>query len=162
VPVLREFARETAPALKAEFVATGKVRWIVRHFPLTSIHPHAAKAAEAVECAGAQGKWWDMHASLYADQQRLEESSLVARAEILRLDIAKFTRCLGGEMAEKLASDVQAGRAAGVSGTPTFFIGVVEGGEHVRVVRRLSGARPLEEFRSAIDAVLKQAAAEVR
>jgi protein-disulfide isomerase len=94
-----------------------------RHFPLSTIHPHAPLAAEAAEAAGSQGRFWEMHGQLYADQQRLEPADLVARAEMLQLDVARFVDELRTNAHRaKVQSDFLSGVRSGVNGTPTFFI----------------------------------------
>jgi protein-disulfide isomerase len=94
-----------------------------RHFPLSTIHPHAALAAEAAEAAGSQGRFWEMHGSLYANQQRLEPPDLAARAEMLQLDVERFVEELRTQANRaKVQSDFLSGVHSGVNGTPTFFI----------------------------------------
>jgi protein-disulfide isomerase len=94
-----------------------------RHFPLSTMHPHAVLAAQAAEAAGSQGRFWEMHHLLYADQRRLDIPDLIARAERLQLDVARFTEELRvGTHAAKVESDFLSGVRSGVNGTPTFFI----------------------------------------
>jgi protein-disulfide isomerase len=71
------------------------MRFVFRHFPLTTVHPHAALAAEAAEAAGAQGKFWPMHDTLYENQQALDPPHLLAYAEALGLDTDRFSSDLG-------------------------------------------------------------------
>jgi len=100
-----------------------KVRVEFRHFPLHQLHPQAQKAAEAALCAGDQGKFWPMHDAMFASQGRLAEADLKAKAGELGLDGALFASCLdSGAMAERVQADLDAGRRAGVTGTPTLFI----------------------------------------
>ena len=99
------------------------LRFVFRHFPLTTIHAHAEQAAEAAEAAGAQGKFWPMHAVLFANQQRLEAPYLLNYAEALGLDAELF----GADLAEhvhapKVREDFMSGVRSGVNGTPCFFI----------------------------------------
>jgi protein-disulfide isomerase len=94
-----------------------------RHFPLSTMHPHAALAAEAAEAAGGQGRFWEMHRLLYANQQRLEPADLAARAEMLQLDVERFVDELRTNAHRaKVRSDFLSGVRSGVNGTPTFFI----------------------------------------
>lgn len=137
---------------------TGKLRYVVRDFPLESIHPHATKAAEASHCAGDQGKYWEMHDLLFANQRALGASDLPGHARTLGLDAKKFQDCLdGGAHAARVRRDLADGQKAGVRGTPTFFLGVIEGNGKVRVVQVLRGAQPATAFKTAIDAALSQA-----
>ena len=99
------------------------VRLVYRQFPIASIHPEAQKAAEASLCASAQGKFWEMHDALYADQQGLDVPSLRKTARSLGLNGAKFDSCLDSEQfASEIKIDLEAGRSAGITGTPGFFI----------------------------------------
>jgi len=100
-----------------------QVRFVFRHFPLTSVHPHARRAAEAAEAAEAQGRFWEMHDLLYANQDALEDDDLVAYAAALRLDLGRFVTDLErGTFAGKVRRDFLGGARSGVNGTPTFFV----------------------------------------
>lgn len=137
---------------------TGKVQYAVREFPLESIHPQAFKAAEAALCAGEQGKYWEMHGQLFANQRALAPADLASYAQGLGLDQAKFVQCLeGGRHAPRVRGDLADGQRAGMTGTPTFFIGVADGKGAVKIVQTLRGAQPYAAFKSAIDNVLATA-----
>ena len=136
---------------------TGKLRYVVRDFPLEAIHPQAFKAAEAARCAGDQGKYWEMHVLLFANQRALGAADLPKHAATLGLDGAKFQTCLEkGTHADAVRRDLAEGNKAGVRGTPTFFLGVIDNGR-VRVTRVIRGAQPADAFKAAIDAALGQA-----
>jgi len=101
-----------------------QVRFLFRQFPLERIHPLAKKAAEASECAGEQGKFWEMVEKVYSRQDDLSPQGLVRDAAEVGLDHARFSQCLdSGAMAERVGRDIADGRALGVRATPTFFIG---------------------------------------
>lgn len=122
----------------------GKVRVVYRHFPL-SFHPHAQKAAEAAACAEEQGKFWEMHKQLFANQQKLGVDDLKAHAAAVGLDATKFAECLDTNKAKaKVDGDQKAGSEAGVNGTPAFFING----------KVISGAQPFSEFEKIINAEL--------
>ena len=100
-----------------------RLRFVFRHFPLTQMHPHAMRAAEAAEAAGAQGKFWQMHGMLFEHQDALEGADLVLYAKALHLDVKRFTSELASEAhAERIREDIRSGIRSGVNGTPTFFI----------------------------------------
>jgi protein-disulfide isomerase len=106
----------------------GNVRFAFRHFPLTSIHPHALAAAAAAEAAARQGRFWDMHELLFHRQKALEDDDLRGYAAQLGLDVAAFDRDRpSAAVLERIQRDVDSGLASGqVLGTPTLFIdGVV-------------------------------------
>ena len=116
-----------------------------KDFPLPN-HAQAPKAAEAAHCAGEQGKYWEMHEKLFANQQALAIDQLKGHAKGLGLDSGKFDKCLdGGDKAKEVDASKKAGEELGVSGTPHFFING----------RPLSGAQPFEEFKKIIDIELR-------
>jgi protein-disulfide isomerase len=125
----------------------GKVRMVWKDFPLP-FHPNAMPAALAARAAGQQGKFWPMHDRLFADQTRLDRAGLEAHAQALGLDLARFRAALdsASDRAAVLA-DQRQGSAAGVSGTPAFYVNGV----------KLSGALPFESFKSVIDEQLAKA-----
>jgi protein-disulfide isomerase len=97
--------------------------FVFRHFPLTNMHPHAEHAAEAAETAGAQGKFWEMHACLFEHQQALDDVHLMAYATALDLDVFRFNREMTQHRyADRVREDFLSGVQSGVPGTPTFFI----------------------------------------
>ncbi len=97
--------------------------FVFRHFPLTQIHPHAERAAEAAEAAGAQGRFWEMHDLLFENQQSLDDRNLLRFAKVLKLDIERFAHELvEGTYLERVREDFMSGVRSGVNGTPTFFI----------------------------------------
>jgi len=94
-----------------------------RNFPLTEVHPHAGRAAQAAEAAGAQGKFWEMHDMLYEHQAELDQADLRHYALNIGLEIYQFNADLSGErFAKKVRADFRGGVRSGVNGTPTFFI----------------------------------------
>ncbi len=108
------------------------IRFAFRHFPMTTVHPHAERAAQAAEAAGAQGRFWSMHELLFANQRRLGDRDLLGYARILDLDMDRFTRELAtGVHLDRVRDDLMSGVRSGVNGTPTFFTnGVRHDGPH--------------------------------
>lgn len=101
-----------------------QVRFVFRHFPISSLHMYAEEAAEASECAAEQGKFWEAADKFYDRQDDLSEPALERYAAELGLDVGKFNPCLAsGAMTARVRRDVEDARALGVSQTPTFFIG---------------------------------------
>jgi protein-disulfide isomerase len=124
------------------------VRLVYRHFPLDSIHPQARPAAIAAVCADEQGKFWEYHDRVFANQRDLSSQTLAGFADDLGLDRAAFDVCIDSdEAARTVADDLEAGRAAGTTGTPAFYVNGI----------KLSGARPLEDFVELIEAELERA-----
>lgn len=126
------------------------IRLLFRQYPLTDIHPHAAKAAEASLCAHDQGRFWDMHDAMFGEQKQLDIPGLKEKAGRLGLDVAAFGTCLdSGKYAARVKEDLAAGNAAGVKGTPTLFING----------RMASGALPFAAVARIIDQELARAKA---
>jgi len=99
------------------------VRFVYRHFPLSEVHPHALGASEAAEAAGAQGKFWPMHDTLFENQTALAAQDLIRYAGALELDLVRFADELATHAhLPKVKSDFRSGVRSGVNGTPTFFI----------------------------------------
>jgi protein-disulfide isomerase len=119
-----------------------KVRVVFRNFPLLQIHPQAAKAAEAASCAADQGKFWEMHDKLFANQQKLAVADLKQHATDLGLKAEEFNQCLdSGKKEAEWKKDMDEAATYGITGTPAFFING----------RLISGAQPLEAFTTIID-----------
>ena len=83
-----------------------QVRLVYRHFPLTQVHPHAERAAEAAEAAGAQGKFWEMHDKIFADQAHMDRPTYEKYAGELGLNMSKFKAALDAEKGKALAADL--------------------------------------------------------
>jgi Na+/H+ antiporter NhaA len=114
-------AEGTVRELLQEF--SEELRYVFRHLPLVDVHPHAELAAEAAEAAGAQGKFWEMHDLLFADQDALENADLRGRAVRLGLDVERFWDDVRSRAyARRVAEDVRSADESDVAGTPTFFI----------------------------------------
>jgi protein-disulfide isomerase len=97
--------------------------FVFRNFPLATIHPHAALAAEAAEAAAAQGQFWPMHDVLFQSQEALEVPDLLRYAIKLGLDEKRFADDLRRHRSrDKIRADIRSGAISGVNGTPAFFI----------------------------------------
>lgn len=100
-----------------------QLRFVFRNFPITTSHPHAEQAAEAAEAAGSQGRFWEMHDTLYENQRRLADDDLRSYAARLGLDLESFERDLAEHVhAARVREDFMSGVRSGVNGTPTFYI----------------------------------------
>jgi len=99
------------------------LRFAFRHFPLDALHPQARRAAAAAEAADAQGAFWEMYDALFALRGRLGEREILRAARGIGLDERRMARELAdGTHAARIQDDFEAGRAAGVTGTPSFFV----------------------------------------
>ena len=100
-----------------------RLRFVFRHFPLRQVHPHAELAAEAAEAAGAQNRFWQLHALLFANQRHLDARSLVSHAERAGLELHRFDQEMGHHLyLPRVREQSQSGRESGVRGTPTFYV----------------------------------------
>jgi protein-disulfide isomerase len=98
--------------------------FVFRNFPLRTIHPHAEHAALAAEAAGRQGKFWEMHDTLFENQLALDVPHLIMYAEGLSIDPQRFVRDMeDSALLLRVREDVKGGLRSGVNGTPTFFVG---------------------------------------
>jgi protein-disulfide isomerase len=124
-----------------------RVRVVWKDFPLTRIHPQAAKAAEAARCAEEQGKFWPYHDRLFANQDALMVDDLKKHAQDVALDTARFNSCLdSAKYATRVREGLDAGTVLGVSSTPTLFVNG----------RVMPGAYPYEELAAVIDEELQR------
>ena len=116
------FCRQAFPIIRAAMTTYGtSVRFVYRHFPIDELHPRARRAAEAGACANAQGKFWAYHDKLFTNADALDDASLIRYARQVGLD-QRFDVCLASkEFAGVVQADVDAGKALGVHGTPTWF-----------------------------------------
>ncbi len=116
-PIVKEIQRRLGDNLCFAF----------RNFPLSSAHPHAEAAAEAAEAAGAQEKFWQMHDTLYENQEALDRESLSQYAKQIGLEVRRFAREIGEHIyAPKVREDFRTGVRSGVNGTPSFYVNNVK------------------------------------
>ncbi len=124
----------------------GRLRLVYRHYPLREVHPNAELAAEAAEAAGAQGKFWEMHALLFANQLRLKAKNLRHYAEKIELDLERFDYETGDHLYLQRVQEQMAGaRDSGIRGTPAFFVNLA----------LHDSSFGFESLQSAIDAALR-------
>ena len=135
-----------SPTVKRVLETYGdRIRFVYRNYPLPN-HPQAVPAAEAAQCANEQGKFWPYHDRLFAEAGKLMDADLKKAAADLGLDAARFNTCVDEHRYKAVVeADQQAGNAAGVNGTPAFFVNG----------RLLSGAQPFEAFKRVIDEELE-------
>ncbi len=148
-PYCAQFALGTFPRIDKEYIESGKVRWVFRN--MARIGEESKQAAQAAECAGEQGQYWQYHDKLFSSQQGenkggFSTDKLKGFAKSLNLDTEAFNSCLGsGKYSDLINKDLVEGNQRGVNGTPTFFING----------RKVEGALPYAEFQKALDTALK-------
>jgi protein-disulfide isomerase len=158
-PFCGRYVRDTQAQIERDYVATGKVKYVFRDFPIESLHKQALKAHEAAKCAGEQEQYWPMHDRLFANQQALDGPALAAHAGELHLDSPRFQQCLdGGKHAAAIRKSIADAQAAGITATPTFMLGITEPGKGtVKILKIVRGAQPYARFKEAIDSLLAPA-----
>ena len=148
-PYCKQWHEQTYRKLRDEYVSTGKIRLAYVNFPLAQ-HVHAGPAAEAAMCAGAQGKFWEMHDALFTSQDKWAGLPSTAThfhslAQATGVDISRWLECVrSGKMRPWIQADHDRAERAGAGSTPSFMIGD----------QLLVGAQPIENMRSAIDSAL--------
>ncbi|MEZ5318728.1 MAG: thioredoxin domain-containing protein [Vicinamibacterales bacterium] len=153
-PFCQRFATDTLPLIDSEYVARGKVRLLAMQFPLDRIHRQAFRAAQGAECARQQGRFWAYHDQLFAAPSALDDDSLMRRANDVGLDRQAFTACLAGGSAAEVRAGQELGARLGIAGTPGFIVGRFTPDGRLKATARVSGARPLPEFRAAFEVAL--------
>ncbi len=155
-PFCSRFAKETFTQLESEYIQTGKVRYIVKNFPLIVMHRDAFLAAQANHCAAEQQRAWEMHERMFGNQQKLSKADLVAQSAEMGLDSETFRSCLeSGKYAAAVRAEMSEAQTAGITGTPAFVLGATEG-RKMKPQRLLSGAQALPSFQAAIDSLLEK------
>jgi len=143
-PFCARFYRDTFGQIEEEYIETGKVKVIFKHFPL-GFHANAQKAAESAECASEQGKFWEMHDILFEKGVSGGISTFKTYAKDIGLDTSSFDECLdSGKMEDTVKANIKEGKNNGISGTPAFIING----------KTISGAQPFSKFKQVIDAEL--------
>lgn len=152
-PFCKRAHDDLMPTLKKKYVETGKLRIVMRNYPL-SFHPHAEPAAMAALCAMQQERFYPMRERLFAMNTNLSLATYMRIASELNLETNLFAACLNGKaFATQLAEDQVDARLVGISGTPSFVIGRAEGaGDDERIRGNLMvGAKPLAFFEAEIE-----------
>jgi protein-disulfide isomerase len=144
------------PEIEKEYIATGKVKYVLLDYPLP-FHKNASKAAEAAHCAGEQGKYWEMHDQMFANQKAIDPKDLSEYAKAIGIDVSKFQQCLdSGKYADAIKKNIAEGQKAGVTGAPGFFLGNTDPNKPntVKATKMIKGAVPYSKFKETIDSLL--------
>ncbi len=153
-PFCGQYEHQVYPQISKDYVQTGKVKYFFRDLPLP-MHPRAMGAARAAHCAGEQGKYWEMHDSLFAKQNAIRDVDMPGRAQELGLDSAKFSECLSSDRyTDEIKKSAAEAQKLGIGGTPTFFVGKVAQNGEVTNLKMIIGMRPYDAFKSVIEDTL--------
>jgi len=156
-PFCERYYQQTFPTIVKEFVETDTVRYVVREFPLSQIHPQAQAASRATLCAVEQDKYWEMRDRVLNNRDKLGDDDLAGYAMATGLDLNTWQSCMETDIYnEKVEADLQAGAQLGVSGTPAFAFGLTdpEDPDKILVTKVIAGAYPFETFQEAIQELL--------
>lgn len=155
-PFCRRHHRDVMPQLRKHYIDTGKVRYVMREYPLR-FHRHAAQAAAAARCAARQdpGKYWQLNDRLFAGG-KLDAATIATDAAAVGLDAKALSSCMAApETAAAINADMRYGQAIGVNGTPAFYVGRLQDGK-LTDVHFISGAQPYPVFAKALDQLLQR------
>ena len=142
-PYCRRYYMETFPQIMEKY--GDQIRYVVRHFPLVSMHPEAVKAAEAAECAAVDGRFFEFNDLMMRGVPSLDIESLKQYAVDIGVNATEFNRCLdSGTKAAVVQQDLRDGYMLGVRGTPNFFVNGYA----------LQGAQPIDVFSAYIEAAM--------
>jgi protein-disulfide isomerase len=157
-PFCSRFVEQTLPDLEENYIDTGKVKFVFKDLPLDSLHANARLTHIAAECADEQGKFWEYHDVLFANQaqwNRLSSNDLPSQlndyATTLGLNSASFDSCLSSQdIADEVNADTLQASRNGATGTPTFFVGNEKDG-----FVKLVGAQPYSAFQATLNQQLR-------
>lgn len=154
---IRHF-QKTWPQINANYVQTGRMRYVFRDFPVDQLHPAAIRAHEAAHCAAEQNKYWDLHNRLFSAPGTHSPEALEERATEAGLNLDAYRACVqSGRTTEAIRQSAAEAVELGASGTPAFFVGLRDRATNqVRVLQAVTGAQPYEVFAKAIDAVIRK------
>jgi protein-disulfide isomerase len=154
-PFCQQFHNTAYAQIKANYIDTGKLRFVSRDFPL-DFHENARRSAVAARCAAEQGKYWELRHVMIVNASQLQPDKLNGYAASASMDVNKFKACVDSDKYRAaIDKDVAEGQAAGVNGTPSFVLGRVQNGKLEGV--RLVGAMPYAQFDAKIQEMLAQA-----
>ncbi|HZI84840.1 MAG TPA: DsbA family protein [Casimicrobiaceae bacterium] len=154
-PFCQQFHNTAFAQIKANYIDTGKIRFVSRDFPL-DFHENARRAATAGRCAAEQGKYWEMRHVMIVNAEALKPDNLSSYAGQVKMDVAKFKSCLDSDKFKaQIDQDIAEGGVAGVQGTPSFVLGRLDNDKLEGV--RLVGAMPYAQFDAKIQEMLEQA-----
>ena len=152
-PYCGRHAKGTFEKIKQKYVNTGILQYMVRDYPL-SFHQQAKSAAVAAACAAKQGKYWDMHKTLFESPGKVKREEYQMLAEQIGLDLNSFDACLTDpEQLKKVKNDVALANSIGITGTPAFLIGRLKEGKMIEL-KAMTGAQPFSSFSRIIDAMI--------
>jgi protein-disulfide isomerase len=158
-PFCGRFYRDTLPQVEKDYIGAGKIKYVFNNLPLEELHSSAFRAAQAVECAFGQGKFWELHNRLFSNQNALGPAELVTQAKAAGLDVAQFNQCLEtGKTSAAVRAGMEVAESIGIQATPTFVVGLVDlknpDLNNIKILSMIGGAHPYPVFKAAIEKAL--------
>jgi len=156
-PYCRRHFQQTLPEITKNYIDSGKVKYVMKQFPL-GFHAKARGASIAALCIDKlkPGSYWKAHEAMFSGETKLANEDYLALAESLKIKSARYESCLSDPaMAKRVDNDMREGESIGVSGTPAFYIGKIEG-EKVVNGQLVTGARPYSSFSAALGNLVVQ------
>lgn len=138
-PYCRAFASGTFGEVKAQFVDTGRLRYVFVNMPLERIHPRALNAAKTAHCAWKQGKFWEVRDSFFREPALTDPVAARTLVADLGVDPTTFSRCMDAEAEPQIRASMSLGERLGVVATPTFIFGRTQSDGRIRAFRRIRG-----------------------
>ena len=161
-PYCIKYFQETWPQIQADYVQTGKIRYVFKDFPVDQLHPEAIRAHEAAHCAGEQNKFWELHGRLFGKAGTHTPELLEERAAEAGLNLEAYRECVESDRYTKaIQQSVTQATELGATGTPAFFLGMRDRATgQVRLLQFISGAQPYATFAKTLDALLAKTSEE--
>jgi len=151
-PYCRRFAREVLPALDRAYLQTGQAFLAYRHLPLGN-HALAARAAAAADCAGEQGRFWELHDWLFEDPRHLQPDELPKSAVAVGVDSLRFQNCMAAASSARPLHPAAEARRLGIRTVPAFLLGTPVGNDLMKPERGVAGAQSFEYFSRIVDEI---------
>lgn len=154
-PYCSRFHQQVLPSLENDYISKGKLRYVIRDFPL-SFHRNALPAAIAANCAGEQEKYWELNEFLFKNPDKLDIPNILIYAKGLSLDYEDFEECVEEKRYEsEVYNDMRDAEGYGVTGTPAFFVGKTGEGKEMKALF-FRGSQPYQVFKTHIDNLLSE------
>lgn len=149
--------RQTMPKIIKRYIDKGKIKFVMRELPIPNLNLRANAASHAALCAGSQGKYWEMHDTLFNNQQKMSDQDIYTYASEIGLNTTEFNSCFErNDYANQIKNDALEARGMKVMGTPSFLLGLTDSvdPDKVKVTKLMYGARNFDYFAKEIDEIL--------
>jgi protein-disulfide isomerase len=154
-PFCAKYHRDTFPEIRQKYIDTGLARYVLQDLPLSTLHPYAQLAAEAVRCAGDQKRLWQLRDALLADSREVAPDGIRHKAAAAGLDMTAFDACTSSRKFQSaVQADARVAAGLGITGTPTFVVGKENAKEVTGV--KLVGAVPIGMIDSEVAQIAKK------